>query len=141
MADGASGVKQFTEEMEQAAGEVAKDVKDSVGEALEQGVQSVVGTQLTPQQIQQKEAEDQKKLAEARKKLAFFQQTAQKQQVVSQQNQQKEMQRLQAQKQEEQNKKIEKVQIQQSSKRPGQPLTEEIARTQVERSKGRGVGG
>ena len=61
MADGASGVKQFSEEMGQAAGEVAKDVKDSVGEVLEQGVQSVVGTQLTPQQIQRKEIERQKK--------------------------------------------------------------------------------
>lgn len=57
-----NGVKQFTGEIKQAASEVAKDVTDTVGEMIEQGVQSVTGTPLTPQQIQQKQMEDQKKI-------------------------------------------------------------------------------
>lgn len=102
MADGGSAVKQFTEEVVEATGEVAKDVKDTVGQMLEQGVQSATGAQLTPQQIQQKQLEDQKKIAENRRKIAFWQKLQAEQQAVRQTEKQKEMQRMQSQQQEKQ---------------------------------------
>lgn len=95
-------IGQFKDEVEETATEVAKDFKDSVGQALEQGVQSITGTQLTPQQIQQKQAEDQKKIAENRRKIAFYQKTEQELHAVRRENKQKEEQRLQAQQREEQ---------------------------------------
>lgn len=146
MADGGSGIQQVTEEIAQTAGGVIEDVKDSVGEAIEQGVQSVVGTQITPQQIQpalptqrgeQKQQQDQKDLSEARRKIAFYQNVGQEQKQVIQENKQKEMDRLQGQQQEEQVK-VQKFQIQ-TSKKAG--LSEEILRSQAERKVGKGIGG
>lgn len=127
--------------MRQAITEVAKDVKDDVGEMIEQGVQSVVGKQLTPQQIQQKQLQDQKELAEARRKIAWFKKLDEEQKGVREANKQKEIQRLQNQKQQVQGQKIQKAQMPQSPKRSGQMLREDIARSQAERGKGRGVGG
>ena len=49
MANPGNKLGQFTEEIEQATNEVAGDVKDSVGEMIEQGIQSVAGPKLTPQ--------------------------------------------------------------------------------------------
>lgn len=145
MADGGSAVKQFAEETTEVAKEVVKDVKDSVGQALEQGVQSVIGTQLTPQQIQQKQLEDQKKIAEKRREIKWYQDIAVAQKKVRDEEKQKQMQRKQAEVQEQQTKQAKEIQQKQSIPQPGQPLketlTEEIARTQVERSKGRGIGG
>jgi len=100
MAD--SGVKQFTDEMGQAVGEVAQDLKDEVGRSLEQAAQSAAGTP-TAQQLQpfdstqgkQKQLEDQKKLAEARRKIAFWKKTQEEQLKVRQEMKQKEEQRLQ----------------------------------------------
>lgn len=137
MADGKGVIGQFTEETGEVLKEVVNDVKDSVGEALEQGFQSVAGTQLTPQQIQQKQAEDQKEIAENRRKIAFYQQTAQEQQQVRQQNQQKEQQRLQAQQQETQQEEIEEIQAEQVVKK----TPEEVLRSQAERKAGKGLGG
>ena len=140
MADSGSAIKQFTGELTQAAGEVAKDVKDEVGEALEQGVQSVVGTQLTPQQIQQKQLDDQKELAETRRKIEFYKKTAEEQKTIRQQEKQKQMQTQQAEMQQQQTRKVQQIR-EQTVKAPGQPLREDLARTQAERSKGRGIGG
>lgn len=134
MADGGSAVKQFSGEVAQAAGEVAKDVKDQVGQVIEQGVQSVVGTPLTPQQIQQRQMEDQKKLAEARRKIAFYQQTAQAQQKVRQENKQKGMQRLQNQHQEKQ---VTEIKKEQKKKQPINPATFYAGKVEFKR----GVGG
>jgi len=102
MSDLGNRIKQVTEETSQTVEEIAKDVRDSVGEAIEQGFQSATGTPLTPQQIQQKQIDDQKKISETRRKIAFYQKTAQEQEKVRQENKQKEMQRLQSQQQEEQ---------------------------------------
>ncbi|MDD5416121.1 MAG: hypothetical protein PHE48_03920 [Candidatus Daviesbacteria bacterium] len=134
MADGGNAIKQFGGEVAQAAGEVAKDVKDSVGEALEQGVQSVVGTQLTPQQIQQKQLEDQKKLTEARRKIAFYQKIDQEQKAVRQQNKQKEMQKLQTQQQEKQ---VIEIKKEQKKNQPINPATFYAGKAEFKR----GVGG
>lgn len=138
MADGGSAVKQFTEEVAEAAGEVAKDVKDTVGQMLEQGVQSATGAQLTPQQIQQKQIDEQTQMAEARRKIAFYRRNAGEQKIVRQENKQKEQQRLEALQQEIQQKKIEEIQ-QKEPKKPGLP--EAILRTQAEYKPGKGVGG
>lgn len=138
MADGGSSIKQFSEEVTQATGEIAKDIKDSVGQALEQGAQSVVGTTLTPQQIQQKQQQDQKDLTEARRKISFFQKTDQEQKIARDQNKQKEAQRLQNQQQEEQVK-VQQTQIKQTLKKV--KLSEEVLRTQAEFKVGKGVGG
>ena len=140
MADSGNAVKQFTGEVAQAAGEIVKDVKDSVGGALEQGVQSVVGTQLTPQQIQQKQLSDQKELAETRRKIAFYKKTDQEQRMTRQQEKQKQTQVQQAETQQQQTRKVQQIR-EQTVKAPGQPLREDLARTQAERGKGRGIGG
>ena len=62
MSDSGGGGKQFTDEIKSEAVDVAKEVTDQVGQMVEQGVQSITGTQLTPQQIQQKEQDRQEKL-------------------------------------------------------------------------------
>lgn len=93
MADG--GIKQITEEMEQTGREVVKDVKDAVGEMIEQAVQTTTTPQPTPQQIQQKQLEDQKKLTETRRVLKWHQDLAQAQKKVREEAKKKEMQRLQ----------------------------------------------
>lgn len=145
MADSGSGVKQFTEEMGQAASEVTKDVRDNVGQMIEQGVQSIAGKQLTPQQLQQKELERQKKLAETRKRLKWFQDIEAAQRKVREQEKQKQLQRQQVEEQEKQKKKMEEAQrkqpIPQVGKRQGPLLREDIARTRQEIGKGHGVGG
>ena len=56
MADLGSGIKQVAEETAEVVKEVTEEVKDSLGQTLEQGAQSATGTQLTPQQIQQKQS-------------------------------------------------------------------------------------
>lgn len=141
MADNGA-IGQFTDEIEQTASEVASDVKDSFGEMVEQGVQAITGgPQLTPQQIQQKQVQDQAALAEVRRKIKFRDDLKVDVSREAQLSKEKETQRLQSQQQEVSDKKIEKVQIQGSSKKPGANITEEIARTRQEIGKGHGVGG
>lgn len=140
MADG-GGTGQFGDEVKQAVAEVAKDVKDSVGEMIEQGVQSVAGPTLTPQQIQQKQLADQKKLAETRRQIAFLKKIDEEQKQVRAVNKQKESQRLQAQ---ANTSEVNQGATQRTSevrkaKKPGLP--EEVLRTQIEIKAGKGVGG
>lgn len=136
MADDGSGVKQFAGEMGQATVDVAKEVKDEVGKAIEQGVQSVVGTQLTPQQIQEKKLEEQRKLTEARRKIEYWKRIDQEQRAVREKKKQEELQRQQ---QTVQQQRIKQFTIEQKKR---QPLPEEVrARSMVERKAGRGVGG
>lgn len=143
MADGGSAVKQFAEEVVQEVGEVVKEVKDEVGQALEQGAQSATGTQLTPQQIQQKELERQKKLTETRREIKWYQDIETAQRDARQKEKQKQLLRQQVQEQEEQKEKMEEAKTKQLIPEPAKPqsLSEAIARTQAERGKGRGVGG
>ncbi|TSC88299.1 MAG: Uncharacterized protein G01um10147_204 [Microgenomates group bacterium Gr01-1014_7] len=144
MADGGSGIKQFSEETESAVVEVAKEVKDTVGEMIEQGVQSVAGPQLTAQSFdsaqdkQKKQQEDQKKIAEARRVINFYKKTEEDLRKVREQKKQEETQIQQAGKQEEQTKKEEKFQQKTVSK---QRLSEDIARSRAEIGKGHGIGG
>lgn len=117
---GGGGIQQASEMVTQTAREVAADVKDAVGEMVEQGVQSVTGGQpLDPQQVQQKEQERQKNLVETRRRIEWLKQVAQEQKQVAQENKQKEMQRLQAQQQEEQ---VEEMKEVQKKKAPANPL-------------------
>lgn len=149
MADG-SGVKQFTDEMEQAATDVAKDVKDEVGQMIEQGVQSVAGPKFTPQQIQQEKLEEQKKLAQARKTIKWYQDIETAQNKVREEEKQKQLQRQQQEEQENKKKKQEeegkkKVIISPAKKTPqfpGQaPIREDIALSRPELKAGHGKGG
>ena len=119
--------------------EVAKDVKDAVGEMIEQGVQSVAGSTLTPQQVQQKQQDEQKQLTEARRKIAWYSKTDQEQKQVIQANKQKESQRLQNQ-QQEKVEEVQQVQATQGTKTPS-GLPEEVLRTQAELKVGKGIGG
>lgn len=144
------GIKQFSDEMEQAATDVAKDVKDEVGQMIEQGVQSVAGKQLTPQQIQQKQVEEQKKLAKARKTIKWYQDIQAAQRRVREEEKQKQLQRQQQEEQEKQKKKQEeeakkKVIISPAKKTPqfpGQaPIREDIALSRPELKAGHGKGG
>lgn len=118
--------------------EVARDIKDAVGEMIEQGVQSVTAPQLTPQQIQQKQQQDQKDLAKVRGDIEWLRRIDEQQKGVREQNKQKEMQRLQNQQQEKQQG-TQKVQIQSAKKQ--QVISEAVLRTQAERKVGKGVGG
>lgn len=142
MSDSASGGGLFVGEIKSTVTEVAKDVKDAVGEMIEAGVQSVAGSTLTPQQIQQKQLQDQTDLVETRRKLAFYKMTDEDQEEVIQENRKKEAERIQAQQQEMQVKQNQKVQMQQGgTKKPGAQISEEVARTRQEIGKGHGIGG
>lgn len=151
MANSANIIGQFKDEVEQTATEVAKDVKDGVGQMIEQGLQSVAGKTLTPQQIQQKQLEEQKKLVEARRKIKFYQDTEVKLKQIREEKRQKDLQRIQQEEEERQKKKLEEEQkkkiiispAKKTPQFPGQPLPqrEEIARTRQEIGKGHGVGG
>lgn len=138
---GSNVIGQFTDEVEEITEKVVQDVKDSVGEAIEQGVQSVVGTPLTQQQMQQKQKEDQDKMIEARRKIAFWQKLDQEQKALRMKKKQEEMQKKQEESQEKQVKKVEQIEQKQAIKKPGVLSEEVLARSQMERSKGRGVGG
>lgn len=138
MADSRSGIQQASEEVTQGLGEVAKDVKDSVGEAIEQGVQSVAGPKLTPQQIQQQQQEIQKKEAERQNRLAYtrqwFKNLEQSQNKVIMENKQKEAQRLQTQQQEKQ---VTEMKKEEKKKQPVNPAVAYAGKVEFKR----GVGG
>ena len=133
MAD-SGGMKQFAGEMGQETLDVAKDVKDSVGEAIEQGVQSVIGPKLTPLQIQQKQQQDQQKLSETRRVIQHYKDIDVAQKRVREQNKQKEQQRLQNLKQDEQ---VKNIQIKQKKKQPINPAIAYAGKAEFKR----GVGG
>lgn len=153
MANPAGRIGDFVEEIEQAAGEVVEDVRDQVGEAIEQGVQSITGKQLTPQQIQQQQEEDQKQLMEARKKVKWHQDVQLAQLKVREEEKQKQVQRKQQEQEEEQQRRLAKENekrrtivspAKQAPQIPGQPpakMEEEVARSRQEIGKGHGIGG
>lgn len=99
MADG--GIKQISEEMEQAGESVVKTLKDEVGQIIEQGLQSITGQTSTPQKSQNQQpaqdtkAEDQKKLTETRRKIKWYKDIEEAQRKVREEAKQKEIQRLQ----------------------------------------------
>lgn len=134
MSDSSSGVKQFGEEVIETTSEVAKDVKDEVGQIIEQGAQSVAGTQLTPQQLQQQKQEEQKKLTKVRNDIAWYKNIDEEQKRVREQLKQKEMQRLQSQKEEKEVEEIKEV------KKKQQPVNPALAFVGKPEKKG-GVGG
>lgn len=154
MANSGNRIGDFTDEMEQATGEVVSEVKDAVGEMIEQGVQSITGKQLTPQQIQQKQADNQKELTETRRKLRWYQDLQLAQRKVREEEKEKGMQRQQLEEDRKQQKKTKDAQNKQTiispAKKtpavPGQPqegpkVEEEIARSKQEIGKGHGIGG
>ncbi len=152
MADSTSRIGDFTDELEQATGEVVADVKDQVGQAIEQGVQSITGSQLTPQQIQQKHQEDQQELAWNRKIIRRYQDIAASQKKVSDQDKQQQMQKQQLEDEEKKQKKLaeeakKRVVISPAKKPPLMPgqkapsVEEELARSKQETGKGHGIGG
>lgn len=140
MADSGGGIGQVTEEVVQTTGEVVKDVRDAVGEMIEQNVQATVGSQLTPQQQQQKQQQEQQELEKVRKVINYYKNLGADIKKAENERKQKEQERLKRMQEEEQAKKVQKTQMQQAPKRPG-AIREDIARTQAERGKGRGVGG
>lgn len=151
MANSANILGQFKDEIEEASKEVATDVKDSVGEMIEAGVQSVAGPTLNPQQLQQKQIEEQKKLAKVRKTIKWYQDITAAQKKVREEERQKKLLLQQQEEEEKKRKKMEeeekkKVIISPAKKKslfPGQvaSMEEEIARTRQEIGKGHGVGG
>lgn len=132
----ANGIKSAIGQIPGEIGEAAvKPVIDEVGKAIEQGVQSVIGSQLTPQQLQQKELERQKKLAETRRVIDHYKKIDQEQKLVRQQKKQEEMQKKQEEGQKQQVQEIKKEQKKQQ-------IPEEVrARAMAETKVGRGVGG
>ncbi len=141
MADSGSVMGQFSDEMEQVATETVGEVKDAIGEAIEVGVQSVTNTNLTPQQIQQRQQEEQAKIQQARKTINFYQKTEAELKKVREESKQKEAERIKAFEEDMKKKRAEMGQVDQGEKKPGQSLSEEIARTRQESGKGHGVGG
>lgn len=130
MADG-SGVKQFIGGLAEAGSEVIKETVDVGLKALEQGVQSAVGSPISPQQIQQQEIKDQKEKARIRK---WIHDQEQEQARVRQINQQKEQQKLQSQQQEEQTEEIEEDQ---KKTKTSNPALDAVGKIEIKR----GVGG
>ncbi|MBI2315320.1 hypothetical protein HYU93_04685 [Candidatus Daviesbacteria bacterium] len=134
----ANVIGKFQDEIEQTGGEVVQDIKDSVGEAIEQGIQSATSPQLTPQQLQQKQQEDQQKEIDRQKQLAYTRRWLSDltvaQQKVRMENKQKEQQRLQAQQQEEQVAEMEK---EEKKKQPINPAIVYAGKAEIKR----GVGG
>ena len=138
MADANNVIGQFKDEVLETTGEIAQGVKDSVGEMIEQGVQSAKQTPLTPQQIQQKQAEDQKKEMQTQKQITYtrkwLKDVEMAQAKVRMENQQKEQQRLQVQKQEEQATEIKK---EEKKRQPVDPAIAYAGKAEIKR----GVGG
>ncbi len=140
------GIGQISEETGETVAEVAKDVKDSVGEAIEQGVQSVVGTTLTHHQIQpastqrgeQNQQEDQKKELDRQKQLSYtrgwLKNLEAAQQKVRMEAKQKEEQRLQSQQQEKQ---VTEMKKEEKKKQPINPAVAYAGKAEFKR----GVGG
>lgn len=120
-------IGQFRDEIEQTASEVVSDVKDSVGQMIEQNITP----QPTSQQIQQKEADRQKQIAYTRRWLQNLQMAQAK---VRQENKQKEQQRLQAQQQEEQASEMRK---EEKKKQPVNPALASVGKAEIKK----GVGG
>jgi len=142
MSDSGGGGNQFASEMKSTVLDVAKDVKDSVGEMIEQNVQTAVGSQLTPQQQQRKKQDEQQDLEKARKVISYYKNLGTDIKKAQDARLQKEAERLKQMQEEEQAKKMQKSQGQEvKTAPPGKGLREDIARTQAERGKGRGVGG
>ena len=140
-----NAIGQFRDEVETTVGEVTQDVKDSVGQAIEQGVQSVVGSTLTPQQLQIKQQEDQSKLVEARRKIDYWKKIDLEQKKIRMEEKQKLSQKQQIEEQEKQQKKMAEEQkkkvIPRVGKRTGGQMSEDLARSKQELGKGHGVGG
>lgn len=120
-------IGQFRDEIEQTGSEVVGEIKDSVGEMIEQNV----APQLTPQQIQQKEIDRQKQLAYTRK---YFQDLQMAQAKVMAENKQKEQQRLQNQQQEKQ---VVEMKKEEKKKQPINPAVAYAGKAEIKR----GVGG
>ena len=132
---GAPGViAGVVQEVAPVAQEIKQDAQDAVGQAIEAGVQSVMGTQLTPQQIQQKEEDRQKKIAEVRWQIQQINKTETEIEKVRKEKEQKEKQRLEAQVQEQQMKKME---MEQKKKQPINPVVAYAGKVEFKR----GVGG
>lgn len=136
MSDGAkSGIGQIAADINEV---VVEPVKDEVGKALEQGVQSVVqGPQaIDPAKQQQKRAEEAKGKQHALNVIEWYRKIDEEQKKVRQEKQQQ----LQQQKQEEAGKKQE----QQSKENQKQQRRQELTAVQVAERKTevkRGVGG
>ena len=124
----------MAEEVAPVAQEVVADVKDAVGQAIEAGVQSVIGTTVDPAQMQKKEEERQKKIAEVRWQLQQINKTEAEVEKVRKEKEEKERQRLQAQVQEQQMKKME---MEQKKKQPINPAVAYAGKAEIKR----GVGG
>lgn len=125
----------ITEEVAPVAQEVKQDVVDAVGQAIEAGIQSVAGTQLTPAQIQQKEQERQKKIAEVRWQIQQLNKTNAEVERIRKEKEEKEKQRLHAQIQ--QKKQDEQMQMQKTA-----PKVDPMAnRTEGRPELKKGVGG
>ncbi len=138
MANSGNVIGKFSEEVEQTTTEVVEDIKDSVGEMIEQGVQSATSSPLTPQQLQQKQQADQKKEVDRQKQLSYTRnwlsnlQAAQAK--VRAENKQKEQQRLQAQQQEKQ---VVEIKKEEKKKQPVNPAVAYAGKAEIKR----GVGG
>lgn len=143
MADSGGGIKGSVAEITQTVKEVTKDVKDEVGQMIEANVQTATGPKLTPQQQQQKKQEEEEQLARARKVIQYYKDLSTNIKKAQEERKQRETQRLQQMQQEEEAKKAKQAAEKQPFLPPQgkQDLREDIARTQAERSKGRGVGG
>src|SRR3989344_3355950 len=81
---------------------VIKPLTDEVGKAIEEGFQAVTGKQLTPQQIAQKQQQDQKKIADAQRKIQYWKQIEEAKSAVRSKQQQVQIQTQQVKQQESQ---------------------------------------
>lgn len=95
-------------------GETMAPVKDAVGEAIEQGIKSVVqpAPKLTPQQQaqrQQQKITEQQKIAEARYKINYWNRLKEEQKKVREQKKQQDFGKKQEEQEEEQKRQDQKI--------------------------------
>lgn len=110
MADAGGVIGQFKDEIVETTKNVASEISDQVEQAAEQGIQSITGiqsnSQITPQQVQQKEQADQNQLAETRRVIKWHTDIAEAQKKVRQEQKQKKAQGLQEDQTQKEEKKI-----------------------------------
>ena len=136
MSDSGGGVGQFVGEIKSAAAETLTDAKDGIGEAIEQGAQSVTNPNPTPQQIQQKQLEDQTAIAEQRRIINFNAQLSTDLNKAVAEDRQNKAQRIQSQEQDTQAQQQRQMQSQQRVG-PSQGIRQDIAENMSELRGGR----
>lgn len=124
---------------------LVKPIRDEVGQALEQGIKTVIAgppnaqqQQVSQQQKMQNEAKRQTDLTEARRKVAFWTRIDQEQKAVRQKQTQEQAQKNQVKHEET---KIKQVEVMKKQEKKNIAKDAAIKTSQAELKAGKGIGG